>query len=113
MLFRLNGDTGTNYAGVRMYGTGSSAVSNTTSGNELFLLDASNAGGAIVKVDIMDYSATDKHKTFLIRMDDSAAIVFAITARYISTSAITSLGLTAALNSYPVGTVISLYGIAS
>jgi len=113
MLLRINGDSGTNYSGVRMYGTGSSTASNTTSGNEVYVLDASNTGGAIVKADIMDYSATDKHKTLLIRMDDSAAIVFGIAARWANTAAITSLGVSASVNSYPVGTVISLYGIAS
>ena len=113
MILRFNGDSGSNYSGVRMFGNGSSATSNTSGGGEAYVLDASNTGGALVKVEVMDYSATDKHKTQLIRMDDAAAITFAIANRWANTDAITSILVGSTINSYPVGTVVSLYGIAS
>jgi len=103
-----NGAT-TNLSAVQAYGDGSTAVSNTRTAIE-FLADQL---GRNAIVQIMDYSATDKHKTFLIR---SNATLYAhmAAARWASTSAITSLviGDTGG-RTLEAGSTLYLYGISA
>ena len=104
-----NGDS-SNASLVKMQGNGSSFFSSTK--NEIsFDFFTSNA---LVVAQVMDYSATDKHKTFLIRINAAQAITDATAARWASTAAITSLVIgdtgSSTINS---GTTLALYGIAS
>ena len=105
---QFNNDTGTNYYGVEMLGTGSSASSGTRTGGEF---DFRILGGFHI-VQIMDYSATDKDKTSLQRYN-SDSTVGAQALRWDNTAAITEIDLNAAGGSFAVGTTFSLYGIAS
>jgi len=69
-----------------------------------------------VLCDIMDYSATDKHKTFLTRANNTDEAVVASVGRVATTSGITTLAVqTLASASYymAAGTTLALYGIAS
>jgi hypothetical protein len=111
---RLNGDTGSNYNYVRMYGTGttaSDAASNTANSLDALLGGTGNPGTMIVQV--MDYSATNKHKTFLTRIADKSGFgdyVFAIASRWANTAAVTSLTATSSAN-FQSGNTFSLYGV--
>jgi hypothetical protein len=61
---------------------------------------------------IMDYSATDKHKTVLGRGSESIDSVLMSASRWASTSQVTSLLLVAqSSGSFPTGSTFSLYGI--
>ena len=115
VIFRLNGDTGSNYSYVWMYGTGSgSPVSNAGTDDGL-------AGGALsntqssITMQLFDYSATDKHKSALIRRDMPSSFVLQSASRWANTDAVTSI--TAYVDSpgetLQIGTTLSLYGIAS
>jgi len=89
---RFNGDTGSNYPDVYMLGTGSSTGSGSstaTSGGFGYF----DSGRSNFVVNIMDYMATDKHKTFLIRLNASAAQTVARAGRWSNTAAITSINL--------------------
>jgi hypothetical protein len=105
-VLRFNGST-TNYTRVNMEGTGSSTNSGTSSSNNIAAL----AGPSLNIIQIMDYSATDKHKTNLLRANGSEARADA--ARWADTSAITSVSIVPFTGSLLTGMTASLYGIAS
>lgn len=115
--FRFNADTGSNYPQVNMYGNGSSATSAATNSTWFWLAYGTNfstdePSNAIVN--IMDYSATDKHKTVLIRDNKSSGSTEAQAGRWASTSAVNSIALKFNYGaSWAVGTTFTLYGIAA
>ena len=103
----------TGLSSVYMTGNGSSASSGTdaTDGIAAF----ANAQG-VYTFQIMDYSATDKHKTVLTRASIGSTAVWAIASRYASNSAVTSVSFTApdsGSDLFSIGSTFSLYGIAS
>jgi hypothetical protein len=62
-------------------------------------------------IQIMDYSATDKHTTVLVRNGTASRGVEMVTGRYASTSAITTVLLFPSTGSFDIGSTFSLYGI--
>lgn len=114
LTMRINGDTGSNYYRVFMQGTGSSAGSSSAtetamqvSSNSVWL--TSNQSNLLI--DFMDSSATDKHKSVLIRFDNSALGTSATAGRWGNTTAITSIQLLG--SSFATGTTFSLYGVSA
>ena len=114
----LNSDTGTNYFRVDMFGNGSTTDSNTRTSDDRLRFSVladehfSTANTNLVIAQFMDYSATDKHKTILIRRNTTEGddpLVAAIAQRYASTSAITTIDLQA--GSFAAGSTFYLYGI--
>ena len=114
---RLNGDTGSNYSFQRMSGNGSTAAASTgTSGTFLTLsvqADARETDRVQHYINLMDYSATDKHKTIISRADNSAQGTEAFAGRWANTAAITSVQIYPSANSFAIGTTVALYGIVS
>ena len=116
---RFNGDTSGNYSYVTMQGDGSSANSYSSTGETYasfvtgILPDETNAGLFIAQ--IMDYSATDKHKTMLSRGNQASDEVGASANRWASTSAISSVTTlcTNPADNFATGSTFYLYGIAS
>jgi hypothetical protein len=119
LRLEANADTGTNYSLIRAGGNGSSTFSSTATTNHVPLIWSNQELGttrsnAIAQV--MDYSATDKHKTFLVRENNhnaSGPAVVMYAARWANTAAITQLRVFVAANNIASGTTLSLYGIAS
>ena len=116
--FEFNSDTTTtNYNGVSMYGDGSTAYS--TSGNTNTFPGNSWGYGSPaplwnVVANFQDYSATDKHKSYLIRVNDAANLLSASALRWGNTAAVTTL--TAKANpsvTFQAGSTFSLYGISA
>jgi hypothetical protein len=105
----FNGDTTTgNYSRVLMNGNGSTTASFSGSGsNPAAIYDTD---GVFVH-QIMDYSATDKHKTYLARSNTAGVVVIAGAARWANTAAITSVLAKPASASFASGTTLSLYGV--
>jgi len=104
----FNGVT-TNQSGVRMYGIGSGSGSSDTTASDA-IQGAVGLTRANAIVQIFDYSATDKHKTVLMRSDQADRITLASAGRWAQTTAINSVGLTT--NSlFNAGSTFSLYGI--
>jgi hypothetical protein len=112
---RFNNDSSSSYAWVWMGGDGSGTSSNSASSVAQFNLGnfSTFANPTSAIFNIMDYSATDKHKTVLNRIDIPSAGTSAWAMRWGNTAAITSIQLFAAAGSYAAGSTLALYGIAS
>jgi hypothetical protein len=113
----FNSDTGSNYSYVRMYGNGANSFSNSGSGLTSianFLDPTASFTNNVFQ--IMDYSATDKHKTILARENLTTEQVIAKSHRWASTAAITSITLTgpdSGTDLFSVGSTFALYAITS
>jgi hypothetical protein len=118
IIYRINGDTGSNYSHIHMTGA-SSATSGAGTFTEAYITYGSALNGTrlIINLSIMDYSATDKHKTALIRNGyTNLSSVFsteALAIRWASTSAVTSVVFSTNAGSFAIGTTLSLYGIVA
>lgn len=101
----MNGldETGANVA---MFGDGSS-TSSFTSTNIFALMGADTT--AIIQ--FMDYSATDKHKTALIRTSTTSGRANAQAVRKAITAAITSIKMEDSNSDFAAGGTFALYGI--
>ena len=103
----FNLDTGANYNRVDMYANGSAVSSGVYS--NLIPITLRNTTSLNV-THILDYSATDKHKTVLTR-NNTSADVFGLAGRWANTAAINSVRVRAfGAYSLSAGTTVSLYG---
>lgn len=108
-LIHFNNDlTNSNYSSVRIYGTGSSAASDTAASPRIGNIYQNNINNTIVQ--IMDYSATDKHKTYLARQNMPNDILMAEAGRWANTSAINQLAISADGSLFLSGQTFNLYG---
>lgn len=112
---RINGDSGSNYYQVVMYGNGSSATSasNTSSYIDLQGINFSTTARTLFVFNFNDYSAIDKHKPILIRSNKPDNSTHAAASRWANTSAITSVEIGAGGTTFAAGSTFHLYGIAS
>lgn len=110
----FNGDTtGSNYAWVRMLGTGSSTSSGTApnDASKPSVSDVTPTTINQVTIEILDYSATDKHKTRLSRSDQSSSTVIAYASRWANTAAVTSIEYSAGNGTaWSSGSTFALFG---
>ena len=110
---RFNSDTGNNYNMVRMYaGNGFGPASDSFSSTHFEFGDVSS-GQTTLLIDIMDYSATDKHKTTLSKDASAGDRIFYHANRFASTSAVTSIDIFRSTGSFGSGDSFALYGIVS
>jgi hypothetical protein len=111
-LLRFNGDSSTIYSRVQMVGNLGSAQSTAASSeNAIYsIMVGSTTYNSALTIQIMDYSATDKHKTVLLR-SSSPNIVMGAAGRWGSTSAITSIVISPSGTSWATGSTFSLYGV--
>lgn len=110
--FRINGDSGSNYSYVHMYGNGSTATTSAGTTSILASLGADITETTLI-CHFMDYSATDKHKPVMIRSDRAAAATFATANRWANTAAITSFSLATTANQFATGSTFALYGVSA
>lgn len=104
----FNGDTGANYSRQYLLGTGSSAVAGADTSRQF---TQATVGLRTTNVtNIFDYSATDKHKAFIVRDNNTSDGVVLYSFRWANTAVITSINISAA---FAAGTSFALYGIAS
>jgi hypothetical protein len=112
---RFNGDAGSNYTWVRMVGASSTPSSGTGTSTYAFngVIGDANRRPSIFQ--IMDYSATDKHKTTLSRSSGSFGNwTMAAVTRWANTAAITSVLLRSDGGyNFAVGSTFALYGIVA
>jgi hypothetical protein len=109
ILFRFNADA-SNYSRVYAYGPGSgtNSGSDSTSG-----WGWTSTARSMSTLQVMDYSATDKHKTILSRTGEPSSYGTAMFAgRWASTAAVTSLSAIVSSGSFSSGSTFSLYGVA-
>jgi hypothetical protein len=109
---RFNADSGTNYSRVLMFGDGSSATSSSASGlNNIQIGRFDGTTIANFVCSIMDYSATDKHKTLLTRYNSSAVLTAALVGRWGNTAAINSVLIIPESGTFNSGSTFALYGV--
>lgn len=109
---RFNADNGANYNRVVMTGNGTSASSGSTANASTAPISSSSIVSPFITVQILDYSATDKHKTFLARTNEASVETDARATRWASTSAINAIQVYAS-NNFLAGSSFYLYGIVS
>lgn len=107
LVIQFNSDSG-NAERVLMSGNGS--IADYATGSNLIAQFNNESDFETGISHIMDYSATDKHKTVLTRTNDGA-LVSAQAQRWASTSAITSINLAYSVD-IASGSTFSLYGVA-
>jgi hypothetical protein len=112
---RYNSDTGSNYSWTRLYGDGSTGISNRASNESAAYFGIIGTSVAqTFTVDIMNYCNTNVYKTAISRTNDSANYVGTYVNLWRNTAAITSLTF---LNSnggnFLTGSTFTLYGIAA
>jgi len=107
---RYNNDSASNYFRVGMQGNGSSAQAYTGNETGVFAFQSRSTTGSFVH-QILDYSATNKHKTGLTREDSTIAVVAAIASRWANTAAITSLTFLVDAGQIGSNSTFSLYGV--
>jgi hypothetical protein len=116
---QVNADTASNYSFVRAGGTGSTTFSSSSTINHLQLVVANAELSSTVSnsvIQMMDYSATDKHKSFLIRENNnnpSGPAVLMYANRWANTAAINQIRAFTDAGAFAIGSTFSLYGIAS
>lgn len=113
---KVNGSS-TGYSGVWMAGTGSAANSGPGGGAgayvELEVYQPQIGNKAQAMISLFDFSVTDKHKSLLLRVDNSARATEASAWRWGNTSAITSVSIEVPSGAYDTGSVFSLFGIVA
>lgn len=123
LAYRYNGDAvNTNYIHVGVAGNGSIFESTIITSNVIpggtytFGYGTPPPSWSII-TNIMDYSATDKHKSYLHRIDAPSSLVAAATMRWSNSAAINSISISSVGGANPpafaIGSTFTLYGIAA
>ena len=111
---RFNSDSGNNYTMVNMRGTGSSAASTAVQDPGYLPIQRSVSGNAFLITQVLDFSASDKHKSVLNRGNSTQFGTAANAHRWASTSAITSIYLYSINGaSFQAATSFHLYQLVS
>jgi hypothetical protein len=117
---RFNSDTGSNYPFVLMKGDSSGTSSQATGYDRFYYFQNYLTSGSrfMATTQIMDYSATDKHKTSLVRGTytqnvNGSTVAEAQATRWANTAAINTILVGIDSNQYAAGTTFSLYGIVA
>lgn len=118
-ILRFNSDSNTNYSTTAISGNGSSAVSSRhTNQNGIYVNPGAGTGGTLSQpliwiCNIMNYANTTTNKTAINRFNNAGNIVNAEVGLWRSTSAITTVSLTAETgsNDFQSGSTFTLYGI--
>jgi len=106
-IVNFNSNT-TGYTRVGMVGD-SGGASSFAESNGAWLEVSTNPSMAVLQV--MDYSATDKHKTALSRTNVSGTFVMALAGRWANTAAVTSISLYRSAQTFSAGSTFSLFGV--
>jgi hypothetical protein len=117
--YRVNGDSGANYSYVSLRNSGNTAMSEFGT-ISVFLGQNATATSNTRVINIfqlMDYSATNKHKTGLVRggytqNSNGAFVTEANAVRWANTAAVTSLTILSS-TAFGIGSTFNLYGIAA
>lgn len=111
----LNGDTASNYSSVWMQGSGSTTNSGSESTGGFRVGGAAvgltTTGSDTILFNLMDYSATDKHKTAITRYSGSDTEVVALAGRWANTATVTTVRISGVVGNFAAGTSVALYGV--
>jgi hypothetical protein len=106
----FNGDTTAgNYTRVFMYNLAGQPTPLSSTGNNQSIIPRIAVGSLVVH--IMDYSATDKHKTTLLTSNQAAFISYTQASRWANTAAVNTIRFAPNSGSFATGCTFSLYGV--
>lgn len=114
LQLRFNGDGGSNYTNIYMLGGGSgSGAAGLVTQPWIYGGGMNTSQGNSQIFQLMDYSATNKHKTVLNRTNEVGGAVYAWTGRWASTNAINTIRIVGqdGTRTFAIGSTFSLYGI--
>jgi hypothetical protein len=113
--YRVNGLTTSIYShvGAVGYSGGTPSYSGTEDSGRLQQQQSAQIGQVVYTVQFMDYSATDKHKTALVRQSQSNGDESMTAGRVATTSAITSIAVSSGANNFQATSTFSIYGVIS
>ena len=106
-------DTGTNYSGTQMYGSGTSAASDRFSTDTRWYMNYSGPAstGVTSIATILNYSNTTTYKTMLVRNTDAGVYASAYVFLWRSTAAINYLEFSLVTSGIKAGSTFALYGV--
>lgn len=109
---QFNSDTGSNYSYVQAYFNGSGYASNSATTTFIEGLTSSHTHNSASIMQVLDYSATNKHTTTLQRGNTATAEYGNRMAagRWANTSAVTSITITQQSTNFDTGSTFSLWG---
>jgi hypothetical protein len=112
-VLRVNGDSSSLYSTTSLYGTGTSALSSRTSGNNAMTFQSevfsTSTVAALAVFNFQNYANTTTFKTVLCRTNQANRATEAHVNLYRSTNAINSITISGA--TFTTDAVFSLYGI--
>jgi hypothetical protein len=115
VTLQFNSDTGANYSRTYLIGSGSSAGTGATANSTsmpVFFIGSNSTYSAFA--DINNYSNSTTYKTVLCRSGDTGSYVEANAGVWRSTSAITSITISASGGAtFSTGAMFTIYGIAA
>lgn len=112
---RFNNVSTSSYASVTLYGNGSSGGTNNYT---IAHIDTSNNVGdpdnsnVILTMQLMDFAQTDRHKTFLTRVDNASSYTHLQANRFTTNDAVTSINLIQT-GTWAAGSTFNLYGVVA
>ena len=106
----FNADSASNYSWVNMRGNGSNAASGSGTLAYSPIFYAGNPINGVGIVQIMDYSATDKHKTTLVTDTTDNNAAGAIATRWARLDPISTVSVASVGSTFSAGSTFSLYG---
>jgi hypothetical protein len=119
LLWRLNGDTGTNYTAHSLYGSGAAAGANNSTivtSSDFFnqVTGTGTTQPTAVILDLHDYASTTKYKTVrsIAGVDKNGSGEIDLNSGlWLSTAAVTSLTIRMSSGYFTTSSTFSLYGI--
>ena len=116
LIMQYNSDTATNYSYTRLQGTGTAVSTDTTSNNSNIRISFGNPSTSVpfmITNDIFSYAGSTFKSALTTYSGDTngAGSVGRTISTWRSTSAITSVVMTASGSTWTVGTTATLYGI--
>jgi len=111
---RFNSDSGSNYSVTRVYGSGSTAVSDRfANASGIDIAYVATSGWCIANHSIMNYANTTTYKSIVGRWNSegNSGYTVGLVGLWRSTAAITSIALIPAGVNFASGSTFTLYGI--
>lgn len=114
---RFNGSSsGYTYVGMESNGSAAAAVSNTSNaldGNYNYWVEDIGTNNTVYELQLLDYSATDKHKTAIYKVKAGLTGLGQYTGRWATTDAVTSIVLSRGSGTWRNGSTFALYGVSA
>jgi hypothetical protein len=112
IFISLNQDFGTNYNEVVMTADSTGTGSFSSSNAGAFTIGRLDTTDGVYIINLLDYTATDKHKTMLTRSNISST-VRAFAQRWANTAAVNHIRVACSSSTWVSGTTMALYGVSA